>query len=231
MVREGGEGMTNEPLIEELERLKEDLLRMGRLLEVQVYKAVQALVNKDPELAREVIENDDIIDEMELNIEKRALNLIALKQPLARDLRLIATALRMIVDIERMADHAEEIARLALELHAQTYIKPLIDIPRMARVAQQMVDNSLKSFIEQDTSMAMALIEAEREMDALYDQIFRELLSYMMQDQKNIPQATSLLLVAGHLERIGDHATNLGEMVIYVVDGKRLDLNRMARDV
>jgi phosphate transport system protein len=222
--------MTNEPLIEELERLKEDLLRMGRLLEVQVYKAVQALVNKDPELAREVIENDDIIDEMELNIEKRALNLIALKQPLARDLRLIATALRMIVDIERMADHAEEIARLALELHAQTYIKPLIDIPRMARVAQQMVDNSLKSFIEQDTSMAMALIEAEREMDALYDQIFRELLSYMMQDQKNIPQATSLLLVAGHLERIGDHATNLGEMVIYVVDGKRLDLNRMARD-
>ncbi len=223
--------MTNEPLIEELERLKEDLLRMGRLLEVQVYKAVQALVNKDPELAREVIENDDIIDEMELNIEKRALNLIALKQPLARDLRLIATALRMIVDIERMADHAEEIARLALELHAQTYIKPLIDIPRMARVAQQMVDNSLKSFIEQDTSMAMALIEAEREMDALYDQIFRELLSYMMQDQKNIPQATSLLLVAGHLERIGDHATNLGEMVIYVVDGKRLDLNRMARDV
>ena len=223
--------MTNEPLIEELERLKEDLLRMGRLLEVQVYKAVQALVNKDPELAREVIENDDIIDEMELNIEKRALNLIALKQPLARDLRLIATALRMIVDIERMADHAEEIARLALELHAQTYIKPLIDIPRMARVAQQMVDNSLKSFIEQDTSMAMALIEAEREMDALYDQIFRELLSYMMQDQKNIPQATSLLLVAGHLERIGDHATNLGEMVIYVVDGKRLDLNRMDRDV
>lgn len=222
--------MTNEPLVEELERLKEDLLRMGRLLEVQVYRAVQALVNKDPDLAREVVKNDDIIDEMELDIEKRALNLIALKQPLARDLRLIATALRMIVDIERMADHAEEIARIALDLHAQTYIKPLIDIPRMAGVAQQMVDNSLKSFIEQDTSMAMALIDAEREMDALYDQIFRELLSYMMQDQKNIPQATALLLVAGHLERIGDHATNLGEMVIYVVDGKRLDLNRMARE-
>lgn len=221
--------MVNEPLRNELEKLKEDILKMGRLLELQVYKSVKALVEKDIELAQEVIATDDKIDQMELEIEKKALGLIALKQPMASDLRFIGTALRIIIDMERMADHAEDIAKIAISLHGQTYIKPLIDIPRMANSAKYMIEKALTAFIEEDTSLAMSLISMEKEMDAIYDQIFRELLSYMMQDAKNIPQATDLLLVAGHLERLGDHATNVAEMVFYIKEGKRIDFNELAR--
>ncbi|HBQ27355.1 MAG TPA: phosphate transport system regulatory protein PhoU [Syntrophomonas sp.] len=221
--------MANNSLQNELGRLREDLLKMGRLLQQQVYNAVKALVDKDLELARQVIENDDLIDDLELDIEKRSLGLIALKQPLARDLRLIASIFRIIIDIERMADHAEDIAQIAQDLHEQAYIKPLIDIPRMAVIAQNMLEIALKSFIEENCDLAMSLVSFEKELDGLYEQVFNELLLYMMRDQRNIPQATALLLVAGHLERIGDHATNIAEMVVYVVDGKRIDLNRISR--
>ncbi|WP_054697059.1 phosphate signaling complex protein PhoU [Syntrophomonas palmitatica] len=221
--------MGNDILSEELDKVKQDVLKMGRLLEEQVFKATKALVDKNMELAREVISNEDVIDRMELEIEKKALGLIALKQPMARDLRLIASILRMIVDIERMADHAEDIALIAIQLHDQAYIKPLIDIPRMGAIARDMVENALQAFVEENPAQSSSLVYMEKEMDGLYDQIFRELLSYMMQDHKNIPQATSLLLVAGHLERIGDHATNLAEMVFYLVEGRRVDLNKIAR--
>lgn len=221
--------MGNEPLVFELEKLKEDVLKMGRLMEEQLYKSVKSLVDKNYALAQEVIKNDDIIDRMELDIEKKTLEIIALKQPMAGDLRLIGTTLRIIVDIERMADHAEDIAHQTIDLYEQAYIKPLIDIPRMASVAQAMIEKALKAFINKDTDLAMTLLPLEEEIDAFYDQIFRELLSYMMQDPRNISQATALLLVAGHIERIGDHATNLAEMVVYLVDGRRIDLNRIAR--
>ncbi|NLB51631.1 MAG: phosphate signaling complex protein PhoU [Syntrophomonadaceae bacterium] len=222
--------MIRESLEKELIKLKEEVTKMGRLLADQVYKSVKSLVDKDLQLAREVIENDDIVDKMQMELESKALGLIALKQPMASDLRLIATVLRIIVDIERMADHAEDIARIAIELHDKKYIKPLIDIPRMSDNAQAMIETALVAFIEEDVTTSNSLIAMEIEMDYLYDQIFRELLSYMLQDQKNIPQATALLLVAGHLERIGDHATNLGEMVIYTVEGRRIDLNKIARE-
>ncbi len=221
--------MFNESLVQEVQHLKEDLLKMGRLLEEQIARAVKALVDKDIDMAREVIEKDDIIDQMELDIEKNCLRLIALKQPMARDLRFIATVLRIIVDIERMADHAEDISEVCIDLYPQKYIKPLIDIPRMANIVSMMVEKALQALINEDIDMAMSIIPMEQDIDALYQQIFRELLSYMMQDAKTIPQAASLLLVAGHLERIGDHATNIAEMVIYVVDGRRIDLNLMAR--
>lgn len=221
--------MGNDLMTEELEKLKEELLKMARLLEEQLFKAIKCLVDKDMAMAKEVIANEDLIDQMEMEIERKALGLIALKQPMAKDLRLIAAVLRMIVDMERMADHAEEIAIIAIQLHEQVYIKPLIDIPRMGKISEQMVEKAIQALIEEDRSLALTLVEMESELDGLYDQIFRELLSYMMQDHKNIPQATALLLVAGHLERIGDHATNLGEMVLYLVDGKRLDLNKIAR--
>lgn len=221
--------MVTEPLGVELQKLKDDILRMGRLLEEQIVKSVKALEDKDVKLAREVIEKDDLIDQMELDIEKKSLSLIALRQPMAGDLRFLGTALRIIVDMERMADHAEDIAGLAIDLHEQVYIKPLIDIPRMADIAQKMVQTALKAFIDEDVDLAMSLVSMERTMDALYDQVFRELLSYMMQDQRNIPQATDFLLIAGHLERIGDHATNLAEMVLYLVEGKRVDINVIAR--
>lgn len=222
--------MTIYSLQKELDRVKEDLIKMARLLEDQIYKSIKSLVDKDIELAREVVKNDDIIDDMEIRIEKKCMCLVALKQPLAKDLRLIAAILRNIVDIERMADHAEEIAKVAIELHDQIYIKPLIDIPKMGDIGQEMVRIALKAFIEEDFSVAKKLIDLEREMDHLYSLVFNELLSFMIKDAKNIAQATSLLLVAGHLERIGDHATNIGEMVLYITHGKRLDLNEIARD-
>lgn len=209
--------------------LKEEILKMGSLLQEQICKSIRSLVDKDLDLAREVIAKDDIIDKMELDIENKCLCLIALKQPLAGDLRFIGTALRIIVDLERMGDHAEDIAEITMALYDQTYIKPLIDIPKMAKITKEMVTIALKALIDTDVSLAMSLVAMERQVDTLYDEVFRELLSYMMRDQSNIPQATSLLLVAGHLERIADHATNLGEMVIYVVDGRRVDLNVLAR--
>jgi phosphate transport system protein len=128
-----------------------------------------------------------------------------------------------------MGDHAEDVAEIAIDLYDQTYMKPLIDIPKMAYIAEEMVVIAMKAFIDGDVSLAMTLVDMEKQVDALYDEVFRELLSYMMRDQGNIPQATSLLLVAGHLERIADHATNLGEMVVYMVEGRRVDLNVMAR--
>jgi phosphate transport system protein len=213
-----------------LSSLKEDILKMGRLLQEQIYKSIRSLVDKDLVLAQEVIAKDDIIDKMELDIEGKCLSLIALRQPLAGDLRFIGTALRIIVDLERMGDHAEDIAEIAVDLYEQTYMKPLIDIPKMAQIAEDMVVIALKAFVDGDTALAMSLVAMEKQVDALYDEVFRELLSYMMRDQGNIPQATSLLLVAGHLERIADHATNLGEMVIYIVQGKRVDINVLARE-
>lgn len=221
--------MKNQPLTDELEKLKEELLKMARLLEQQVHNSVRSMVDKDVDLAREVITRDDIIDQMELDIEKKCLSLIAMKQPMAGDLRFIGTALRIIIDMERMADHAEDIAQITIDLYDQHYIKPLIDIPRMSAVATEMIQKAIKAFTDINTNLAMELISLENEMDGLYNQVFSELLLYMMQDTKNIPQATDLLLAAGHLERIGDHATNFGEMVIYAINGERLDLNKMAR--
>jgi len=221
--------LATDSLEKQLEALKEDVLKMGRLVQDQIFKANRSLTEKNLELAREVIAKDDLIDQMEMEIEKKCLYLVALKQPMARDLRFIGTALRIIVDIERMGDHAEEIAAIAVDLYEQPYIKPLIDIPRMAQIAQDMVLISLEAFIARDIPRAMSLVEMEKNIDSLYNQVFKDLLAYMMRDHDNIPQATSLLLVAGHLERIADHATNLGEMVIYMVEGRRVDFNVMAR--
>ncbi|MCX5780149.1 MAG: phosphate signaling complex protein PhoU [Firmicutes bacterium] len=221
--------MSIDSLEHQLEDLKDDILKMGSLLQEQIYKSNRSLTEKNMELAQEVIAKDDLLDQMELDIEKKCLYLIALKQPLAKDLRFIGTALRIIVDIERMGDHAEDIAEIAIDLYEQTYMKPLIDIPKMAKIAQDMVVTAMKAFVDGDVELAMSLVAMEQQVEDLYNEVFRELLSYMMRDQGNIPQATSLLLVAGHLERIADHATNFGEMVIYMVDGRRVDLNVMAR--
>ncbi len=209
--------------------LKEEVLKMGILLQEQICKSNQALVEKNLELAQEVIANDDLMDEMEFAIEKECLSLIALQQPMAKDLRFIGTALRIIVDLERMGDHAEDIAEMTIALYDQPYMKPLIDIPRMARIAEDMVKIALQAFVDEDCKLVMELVPMEKEIDRLNDVVFRDLVAYMMKDQNFIPQSTSLLLVAGHLERIADHATNVGEMVIYSVEGRRIDLNVMAR--
>jgi len=222
--------MSRSGLNRELMQLQGELLRMGTLVEELIYKAVKSMVNKDPVLAQEVIDTDDVVDQMALEIEHKCLSVIALQQPMAKDLRSIGTALRTIIDLERIADHAEDISEITIRLKDQEYMKPLIDIPRMGDICRDMLKRSLKAYIDEDTALAWSLIEDEKIIDALYKQIFRELLAFMMEDPKTINQALSLLLAAGHLERIADHITNLGEMVVYMVDGNRVDFNRISRE-
>lgn len=209
----------------ELEELQQDILRMGALVEQAIHQAVKSLKEKDTRLAQKVIDDDDKIDHFELEIERRCLTLLALQQPMASDLRVIGTALKIVTDLERMADHATDIAKVTIRLEGQPLIKPLIDIPRMAEIAQQMVRDSLNAYVRRDPELAMEMIERDHEVDHLYRQIFRELLTFMMEDPRTIQQATYLLFVGLYLERIADHATNLGEWIIYMVTGEIKDLN------
>lgn len=210
---------------DELKSLTSDLLMMGNMVEQCIAKAVQALKEQDVVLAQEVIDGDEKIDSIELAIEDRCLKLIAQQQPMAKDLRKIATGLKIITDLERIADHACDIAKICVRIGDEPLIKPLVDIPRMAEMARTMVKNALDSFVEENVQLAYQVAKDDDEIDALYNQIFRELLTYMMEDPKNIRQATYLLFVSSYLERIGDHATNLGEWLIYMVTGERKELN------
>ena len=211
--------------LDKLADLQRELLRMGCSMEEAVKKAITALVNHDAELAQEVIDGDEVMDELLVAIESQCVRLIATEQPVAKDLRLIFTALKISTDLERMADYAVDIAKIAIRLADEVYIKPLIDIPRMADLAIDMVQDSLEAYVKQDASTAEQISQRDDIIDGLYKQIFRELLTYMIEDPKNINQATYFIFVARSLERIGDHATNLCEWIIYLVTGERKDLN------
>jgi phosphate transport system protein len=209
----------------DLQELENSILKMGSLVEEAIARAVESLVRQDNELARSVIQGDDRIDALQLDIEDRCLGLIALQQPLARDLRFIGTALKIVTDLERIADHASDIAQVVLRLSGEPFIKPLIDIPRMAELARAMLRDSLTAYVQEDIDLAYSLADRDSQVDSLYNQVFRELLVFMMEDPRTIPQATRLLMVAQYLERVADHVTNLGECLIYMVTGERKDLN------
>jgi len=209
----------------DLQELENAMLKMGSLVEEAIARAIDSLVRQDNELARSVIQGDDRIDALQLEIEDRCLRLIALQQPLARDLRFIGTALKIVTDLERIADHAADIAQVALRLSGEPYIKPLIDIPRMAELARGMLRDSLTAYVQEDVDLAYSMADRDSQVDSLYNQVFRELLVFMMEDPRTIPQATRLLMVAQYLERVADHVTNLGESLIYMVTGERKDLN------
>lgn len=210
---------------QDLELLRQSLLNMGNAVAEAIDGAVIALAQQDNELARKVMENDDDIDRMEIEIEDKCMVLIARQQPLARDLRVIGTGLKITTDLERMGDHAYDIAKIALSLSDQPLIKPLVDIPRMARMAQKMLRDSLEAYITLDIGLAEQVCINDDEVDNIYSQVFRELLTYMMEDPKTITQATQLIFVARYLERIADHATNIAEWTIYLVTGQRLRKN------
>ena len=209
----------------ELDALRQDLLRMGTQVEEAIRLAVESLKERDQEKARRVFELEEQVDHMELDIERRCLNLIALQQPMAGDLRQIGMTLKVITDLERMADHAHDIAKVTLRLGQEPLIKPLVDIPRMAEIAEKMVRDGLKAFVEGDVDLARAMVDRDDDLDHLFNQIFRELLMIMREKPGTVEQATQLLMVASHLERVGDHATNLAEWVIYLVTGVRQELN------
>jgi phosphate transport system protein len=211
---------------QQLNDLIGELVEMGKSVGVSIRKAVDALTHMDPVLAEWVIEHDDVFDQLQIDIETRCLKLLALQQPMASDLRAIGTALKVVTDLERIADHAVDIAKTTLQIQGQELIKPLIDIPRLAVLCEQMLDSSLKAYIHQDIALAEALASQDDEADQIFSQIFRELLVLMMENPATIRQATQLLIVAQNLERIADHTTNIGEWTIYAALGERRDLNR-----
>jgi phosphate transport system protein len=198
---------------------------MGTLAREAVDKSIKALINRDTNLADEVIIGDDVIDKMDLDIEMKCMELIARQQPMARDLRTIGTILKTITDLERIADHAVDIAKIAKILADQPPLKPYIDIPRMCDLSLSMLDDALKSFVNEDVDLAKKMCERDDLVDALYNQVFRELLTYMMEDPKAVVRALYLIFVARFLERVADHATNVGERVVYMVTGVLKELN------
>ncbi|BBB91238.1 MAG TPA: phosphate signaling complex protein PhoU [Methylomusa anaerophila] len=205
----------------ELEELRLSLLEMGRRVSTAIDDAVGALAQQRMDLAQKVIESDDLIDQMEIDIEDKCMVLIARQQPMARDLRIIGTGLKITTDLERMGDHAYDIAKITLSLGNQPLLKPLVDIPRMAQKAQNMLKAALTAYINLDINLAEEVCLADDGVDHLYNQVFRELLTFMMEDPRKITQATQLLFVARYLERIADHITNIAEWTIYLVTGQR----------
>jgi phosphate transport system protein len=205
---------------EELDALKQTLLAMGALVEDQIRRVMHALLERNDALAREVIERDQRVNAYDVEVDEKCVELLALHQPTAIDLRVIMTAVKIVTDLERIGDQAVNIAQRALELHTEPQLKPYVDLPRMAEKAQRMVKESLDAFVSRDTDLARRVCAADGEVDALKEQIFRELLTFMMQDAKTIPRALRLILISRFMERVADHATNIAEMVIYMVEGK-----------
>ncbi|MCL5045030.1 MAG: phosphate signaling complex protein PhoU [Deltaproteobacteria bacterium] len=213
---------TNRQYEEELRTLRADLLRMGGLVERQIAEAVGALVERDSEKARRTIAQDAEVNRMDIECEARCIRLLALHQPAASDLRFITTGFKITADLERIGDNAVNICERAIELNEQSQLKPYIDLPRMAELAQSMVKDSLDAFMRNDTALAEQVIARDDEVDALNHQIYRELLSYMVEEPKTIAQATRVLFVSKYLERIADHAANIAENVIFMVKGKTI---------
>ncbi|MGH7275122.1 MAG: phosphate signaling complex protein PhoU [Nitrospiria bacterium] len=205
---------------EELKALKEKILRMGALVEEQIRNSIKALVDRDSDLARQVIANDHRVNAMDVEVDEDCLRLIALHQPMAKDLRFITTAMKISTELERMSDLAENIAERAIELNEEPQLKPYIDIPRMAEHAQRMVKETLDAFVNGDNTLARKVCADDDFIDDLTHQIFRELLSYMIEDPHTISRAVRITFVAKYIERVADHATNVAELVVYLVEGK-----------
>jgi phosphate transport system protein len=205
---------------EELRELKEKILYEGSLVQKAVQSAIEALQNRDSDLARKVIADDDLINKKEVEIDEFCLKLEALRQPAAKDLRFINTAIKINYDLERMGDMAVNVCERVLELNLEPQLKPYIDLPKMADIAQEMVRESLEAFVREDVDLAWKVTTADEMVDQLTEQIFRELLTYMSEDLKTISRATRLLFIAKYLERLADHAVNMAELVIFLVEGK-----------
>jgi phosphate transport system protein len=206
---------------EDLKKLNVNIMKMASLTEEAIQKATQALKDRDASLAKAIIEEDRRIDEMELLIEEEAIDLLARMQPMASDLRFITTGMKINSELERIADLAVNIAQRALEIASMPLLKPLIDIPKLSALASSMVRSSIDAFVNHDEALARKVILSDSEADSLKDLIQKELINdYMIKDSKTVDRAVPLLLVARHLERICDHATNIAEDIIYMVQAK-----------
>jgi len=216
----------------QLEKLRASVLEMGGLVEDQIAQAMRALTARDQTLARATIERDHMVNRLDVEIDDLAIKLLALHQPAARDLRLITTALKVTTDLERIGDLAEHIAERATELAGELPIKPSIDLPRMAELARDMLRRSLDAFVREDEKLALSVCNADDTIDQLHGQLFREIVEFMAEDPRTVSRAMRLLFVSKYLERVGDHATNIAEMVIFMVKGRSIrHLDRPPREL
>jgi len=213
---------------EQLQALKERLLTMGGLAEESVRLALQALVDRDPRLVDRVTAADHPINQLHIEIDQRCFTLLALHQPMAGDLRTIVAAVKINTDLERVGDLAVNIVEAASRYLSHAPVKPLIDIPQMADIAQRMLRDAIESFVTRDMALAQTVLDRDDRLDGLKTQVFRELLTYMLQDPRTVEPALDLVLVSRHLERIGDHATNIAEDVIFLVSAR--DVRHHASD-
>jgi phosphate transport system protein len=213
---------------QDLEQIRRTLLRMGGLVERQIREAMQALVERDGIRAEAVIRMDDEVDQLQKEIDGQCSRMLALQQPMATDLRFLVATMKIATDLERMGDSAVNVSQAVGVLNQEPPLKPYIDLPRLAQITQEMVRDSLDSFVRRDARQAMEVCERDDEVDGLYKQLFRELVTFMAEDSKNITRALHLLLIARNYERIADHATNIGEDVIFFVEGR--DVRHMTAD-
>lgn len=207
---------------EELQRVASTVSQMGGMAEAQLADAIRSLKERDTDLAQEVIFKDDEIDRLEEDINEMCIRVLALRQPMALDLREIVAALKISSDVERIADYATNVAKRSIVLSRTPPVKPLKTIPRMAKITQEMIKNVLDAFLERDSDKAIEVWLRDHDVDDMYTSLFRELLTYMMEDPRNISPCTHLLFVAKNIERIGDHATNIAETIHFLVKGTRL---------
>ncbi len=212
--------MTQRHFDEELTALKSKLLRMAGLAEDQIDKALAALVSRDSTLARQVIERDHQVNAMDVDIDEDCIRLLALHQPAARDLRLVTTAMKIATELERISDLAENVCERSIELNEEPQLKPYIDIPRMGTLTRAMVKESIDAFVKDDATLARKVLTNDDSVDALMEKVFRELLTFMIEDPRTVSRAVRLSFIAKYLERIADHATNIAELVVYLVEGK-----------
>ena len=211
---------------DQLTELQNDMLRLGRFVEEALGKALDALVRQDLPLAKQIVEDDDFADDMTFGIQTHTMQLLALQQPMARDLRVVGASMRIVIDLERIGDHAVDIAKVTRSLAGQTFFKPLVDIPQLGQLARKMVGDSLQAFVNHDTNLAIQVARDDDAVDDLCDRLQVELMDKMRQDPSLVEQATRLLLVARMLERVADHATNIVENIYYVETGEMRPLAR-----
>ena len=209
----------------ELRDIQDDLLRLGSMLNTTISRALQSLASRDIALARQIVADDAEINALRFHIEEQCVHVIATQQPAASDLRAIVAAMNIVGDLERMADHAAGIAKVVIKMGDEPLLKPLIDIPRMADECRDMTTRALDAYVARDTEMARAVAARDDIIDELYQQIFRELLSYMLEDPHTVSRALYLLFAAHNLERIGDRAVNIAERVIFLTSGEMKELN------
>ncbi len=211
---------TSKQYEQQLRTVKEKLLLMSHRAEMAIADATRALVERRPSLAEHVIDDDDELDRLELEVDDMCFEILAREQPVASDLRFIATAIKIVGDIERIGDNGVNIARRALEIMTEPELDPIIDVPVMARAAQRILKESLDAFVNEDVELAERAIESDSYINDVSEQMFRELLTYMLEDPSTVSRALRLMFVARNLERVGDHAANIAEMVVFLVRGE-----------